>query len=62
MTSPDYRRMSGTEIRALCRAGTFDRPTAGVAAGFTQANLVVLRADVAGDFETFCRRNPKQPN
>lgn len=27
--------------------------------GFTQANLVVLRSGDAGDFETFCRRNPK---
>ncbi len=59
MTASDYRCMTGAEVRALCRAGTFDRPTAGVAAGFTQANLVVLRANVAGDFKTFCRLNPK---
>ena len=55
----DYTRMTGAEIRALCRSGEFDRPTTGVAMGYTQANLVVLRADLAADFETFCRRNPK---
>ena len=56
---PDYTHMTGAEIRALSRSGRFDRPTTGVAMGYTQANLVVLRTDVAADFETFCRRNPK---
>ncbi|MGB2986915.1 MAG: putative hydro-lyase [Phycisphaerae bacterium] len=51
--------MTGEQIRALCRTGTFDRPTTGVALGFTQANLVILRSDVAVDFERFCRLNPK---
>jgi uncharacterized protein YcsI (UPF0317 family) len=34
-------------------------PTASCAPGFTQANLVVLPLDVAGEFELFARRNPK---
>jgi len=34
-------------------------PTATCAPGFTQANLVVLPQDVAGEFELFARRNPK---
>lgn len=59
MTSQDYTRMTGEQIRALCRAGTFAKPTAGVALGYTQANLVILRIDVAGDFKEFCRLNPK---
>ena len=59
MTSQDYTRMTGGQIRALCRAGTFTKPTAGVALGDTQTNLVILRIDVAGDFKEFCRLNPK---
>ncbi len=47
------------DIRALCRAGRFDRPTAGLAMEYAQANLVVLRAADAGAFEQFCRLNPK---
>jgi len=55
----DYARASGSEIRALCRRGEFDRPTAGVAFGYVQANLAVVREGVARDFEQFCRANPR---
>ena len=58
MTEVDYTRMTGQEIRSLCRENRFDRPTAGVARGYAQANLVVLRSSDAGDFERFCRLNP----
>jgi uncharacterized protein YcsI (UPF0317 family) len=34
-------------------------PTPGLAAGFVQANLVVLPRDWAFDFLLFCQRNPK---
>ena len=51
--------MSGAQIRSLCREGSFDQPTAGVAKGYTQVNLVVLPEALAGDFETFCRNNPR---
>lgn len=34
-------------------------PTAGLAVGFSQANLVVLPQDVAGEFEQFVHRNPR---
>ena len=54
-----YETMTGAEIRALCRTGEFDRPTAGVALGYAQVNLVVLRAEAAKEFEDFCRANPK---
>jgi len=50
---------TGAQVRHLCRVGRFDRPTTGVALGYTQANLVVLPSDVAVDFEQFCRINPK---
>jgi uncharacterized protein YcsI (UPF0317 family) len=50
---------SGALVREACRAGTLSGQTSGLAAGFAQANLVVVPADVAGDFHEFCRRNPK---
>ncbi len=34
-------------------------PTSGMAMGYLQANLAVVPVDQAGDFEAFCRRNPK---
>jgi uncharacterized protein YcsI (UPF0317 family) len=41
------------------RRGEWDRPTAGLAPGFAQANLVVLPRASAYDFLVFCQRNPK---
>jgi uncharacterized protein YcsI (UPF0317 family) len=46
-------------IRAACRAGSWARPTAGVAPSFAQANLAVLPREQAYDFLLFCQRNPK---
>jgi uncharacterized protein YcsI (UPF0317 family) len=46
-------------LRARCRRGEFARPTAGLAPGFVQANLVVLPRDLAFDFLLFTQRNPK---
>ena len=51
--------LSGAEARALIRAGHWRRPTAGMAAGWVQANLVVLPCAFADDFLRFCRLNPK---
>lgn len=47
------------ELRELIRAGGWVRPTAGLAAGYAQANLVVLPRDLAFDFLLFCQRNPR---
>jgi uncharacterized protein YcsI (UPF0317 family) len=52
MNTPEHWRQ---EIRA----GRWRRPTAGLAPGFAQANLVVLPEADAGDFRLFCQRNPK---
>jgi uncharacterized protein YcsI (UPF0317 family) len=49
--------MPPAEARARFRAG-LRVPTAGLASGFTQANLIVLPLDAAVDFELFARRNP----
>ena len=58
MTATDHTHMTGLEIRSLCRENRFDRPTAGLAQGYVQANLVVLRLSDATVFERFCRLNP----
>lgn len=55
----DYATMTGEQVRSMCRSGEFDQTTAGLANGYTQANLVVLPDDLANDFETFCLHNPK---
>lgn len=46
-------------VRYLCRKGEWVKPTAGLAAGFAQANLVILPQDWAAEFLLFCERNPK---
>lgn len=46
-------------VREACRSGELTEQTSGLAPGFAQANLVVLPADLAGDFLLFCQRNPK---
>ena len=47
------------EIRVLIRKGKWDKPTAGLAMGYAQANLVILPQKYAFDFLLFCQRNPK---
>jgi uncharacterized protein YcsI (UPF0317 family) len=49
----------GRDVRLAARAGALTGPTAGLAPGFVQGNLVVVPADVADDFASFCRLNPK---
>ncbi len=55
----DVAAMSPAELRALFRRNEWVRPTSGLARGFVQANLVVLKKDLAFDFLLFCMRNPK---
>ena len=55
----DIRLLSPREIRALVRKGKWGKPTAGLAMGYAQANLVVLPQKYAFDFLLFCQRNPK---
>jgi len=47
------------QIRSLIRKGKWDKPTAGLAMGYAQANLVILPQKNAFDFLLFCQRNPK---
>src|SRR5579871_3600412 len=55
----DWRRATGAEVRRAARGGRLGRPTAGLALGYVQANLVVLPRELAFDFLLFCQRNPK---
>lgn len=55
----DLIRLSPQEIRDLIREGKWDKPTAGLALGYAQANVYILPARYAFDFFLFCQRNPK---
>jgi len=47
------------EIRAAIERGEWRKPTSGLAAGFTQANVVILPQKYAFDFLLFCGRNDR---
>jgi uncharacterized protein YcsI (UPF0317 family) len=51
--------ISPTDLRAQIRQGDWTTPTSGAAAGFLQANLVMLPQALAFEFLLFCTRNPK---
>ena len=52
-------RERGRGAAAGARAANWTGPTAGLALGYVQANLVVVPRDLAFDFLLFCQRNPK---
>ncbi len=52
-------QLSPSEVRILIRKNKWDKPTAGLAMGYAQANLVILPQKYAFDFLLFCQRNPK---
>jgi len=57
---PEEVELESLEIaRARIRNGEWTGPTAGLAPGFVQANLVVLPRDLADGFQAFCDRNPQ---
>ncbi len=61
-SASDLRTIPGAtpaEIRRRIRAGEWQDPTAGLAPGYAQANLVVVPREIAYDFLVFCQRNPK---
>ncbi len=55
----DITDKSPKQLRELIRRNKLVRPTAGLAPGYAQANLVVLPRELAFDFLLFCQRNPK---
>ncbi|WP_337924815.1 putative hydro-lyase [Bacillus halotolerans] len=52
-------KMAPRDVRAFIREGKINGPTAGMSGGYAQANLVILKKDLAFDFLLFCQRNPK---
>jgi len=54
---PDYDQPAA--LRAAIRSGNYRAPTSGLAPGYVQANIVIVPAQYAADFLTFCTRNPK---
>ncbi|WP_446897096.1 putative hydro-lyase [Clostridium sp. LBM24168] len=55
----DYSSMEPYDVRKLIREEKITIPTAGMCAGYAQANLVVLPKDLAYDFLLFTQRNSK---
>ncbi len=55
----NLQHATGAEVRRQARAGSLKGPTAGLAMGFVQANLVIVPRDLAFDFLLFCQRNSK---
>jgi uncharacterized protein YcsI (UPF0317 family) len=55
----DHTNMKPADVRQLFRTKQLEQPTTGMARGFTQANLAILKKDLAFDFLLFCQRNPK---
>ena len=53
-----YVNMKPSEVRQLIREGKIDFPTAGMCAGYAQANLVILPPEYAADFEEYAKLNP----
>ena len=53
-----YIHQTPAQVRAAIRRGEIDFPTAGMCAGYAQANLVILPPEYAADFEEYTRQNP----
>ncbi len=55
----DLRSNAGEQERVRIRSGSFTGPTAGLASGNVQANMVILPKAFAHDFLRFAQANPK---
>lgn len=58
-TTTDLSAAHPREVRAAARTGALASPTAGMARGYVQANVVILPARDAQDFAEFCRLNDR---
>jgi uncharacterized protein YcsI (UPF0317 family) len=59
VSAPQFDRHDPSAVRVAIRAGDWTAPTAGLAPGRVQANLVVLPQRDAYDFLRFCVANPR---
>jgi uncharacterized protein YcsI (UPF0317 family) len=55
----DLAHRTGADVRAAARDGRWSRATHGLARGYLQANLAIVRERYAFDFLRFCQRNPQ---
>ncbi|MBT2647573.1 putative hydro-lyase [Bacillus sp. ISL-34] len=55
----DLSQATPAELRSMIRHNELIKPTAGMANGYAQANLAILKKEHAFDFLLFCQRNPK---
>ncbi len=58
-TRPRLNARTGLEARLLFRQGVNCGVTHGLAPGYVQGNLAILRQELAADFLRFCQLNPK---
>jgi uncharacterized protein YcsI (UPF0317 family) len=58
-TMPELAGLTPQQFRHCIRESQWRRPTAGLAPGYTQANLAIVPQAMAYDFLLFCQRNPK---
>jgi uncharacterized protein YcsI (UPF0317 family) len=58
-TMARLQQVPGSEVRRRAARGELTGPTAGMALGYVQANLVIVPRELAFDFLLFCQRNPK---
>jgi len=49
---------TGLQVRTLCRSRSLTSPTAALAPGHIQANLLIVPSAYASDFRSLCARNP----
>lgn len=54
-----FQNMTPNRVRQRIRQQHITGPTAGMCAGYAQANVVILPSQYAADFETFALRNPR---
>lgn len=59
LPTSDWASTRVAEVRDRARRGELTGVTAGLAPGYTQANLVIVPRILAYDFLLFCVRNPK---
>ena len=57
LAARELANAAAAELRAVVRAGRWTGPTAGLARGYVQANVVILPEALAREFAEFCRLN-----
>ncbi|KAH8698669.1 hypothetical protein BGW36DRAFT_376571 [Talaromyces proteolyticus] len=56
--STTFPASTGSEVRLSARRNDCTSPTAGLAPGYLQANMIILPSRYANDFRSLCARNP----